>query len=126
MTLRYDATGLKPSVVGEARGVSDIDRNRLGPRLIEAHQAIRAAHERGRLGFIDCPLQDCGALLTWAAQKRAEGFRDQVVIGIGGSSLGSRALYEALAEDPEGEGSEKGLRTYYTENIDPVGVARLF
>lgn len=126
MTLRYDATGLKPSVVGEARGVSEIDRNRLGPRLIEAHQAIRTAHERGGLGFIDCPLQDVEAILTWAADKRAEGFRDQVVIGIGGSSLGSRALYEALAEDPQGEGSENGLRTYFTENIDPVGVARLF
>lgn len=126
MTLRYDATGLKPSVIGDARGVSDIDRSRLGTRLIQAHQAIRAAHERGALGFIDAPLQDCEQLCNWAAKKREQGFRDQVVIGIGGSSLGTRALYEALAEDPGGEGSAGGLRTYFTENIDPVGVARLF
>ncbi|AWV89337.1 glucose-6-phosphate isomerase [Bradymonas sediminis] len=127
MTLRYDATGLKPSVVGDARGVSDLDRSRLRPRLLKAHQAIRTAHERGELGFIDCPQKDPESILSWAAKKRAEGFREQVVIGIGGSSLGSRALYEALAEDPHaGEGSADGLRTHFTENIDPVGVARLF
>src|SRR5690554_7363658 len=126
MTLRYDATGLKPSVIGDARGVSDIDRSRLGTRLIQAHQSIRAAHERGALGFIDAPLQDCEQVGRWAAQKRGEGFRDQVVIGIGGSSLGTRALYEALAENPDSEGAAHGLGTFFFVYIEPVGVACLF
>lgn len=127
MTLRYDATGLNPTVVGDTRGVSSNDRSRLRDELLTAHKAIRAAHERGELGFIDSPLNDPKDLLGWAEEKRAEGFRDQVVIGIGGSSLGTRALYEALAEDaPASKQSAGGLRTYFTENIDPVGVARLF
>jgi glucose-6-phosphate isomerase len=130
MTLRYDASGLEPSVIGEARGVSEGNRSQLRPRLLKAHQRIRAAHERGELGFIDCPDYDPVELVAWAKDKRARGFREQVVIGIGGSSLGARAIYEAMdyeAMNDESPGSESsGLRTHFTENVDPVGVARLF
>lgn len=121
MTLRYDASGLSPSVIGEKMGVSDEQRNALESRLADALRGVKAAHERGELGFIDCPDFDPGEIESWAKQKRAQGFTDQVVIGIGGSSLGARAVYESMPGLPEG-----GLRTHFAENVDPVGAANLF
>lgn len=125
MTLRYDASGLELSAGAGARGVSGEDRARLRSRLTRAHQQVRAAHERGELGFFDCPARNTRELLEWAAQKRACGLREQVVIGIGGSSLGARALYESMDVLPDGSDGS-GLRTHFLENIDPVGAARLF
>jgi glucose-6-phosphate isomerase len=121
MTLRYDAAGLRPSVIGKELGVSDDQRADLRSRLDEALRGVKGAHERGELGFIDCPDIDTAPFTSWAKEKRKQGFTDQVVIGIGGSSLGARAVYESMAEVPE-----DGLRTHFAENVDPVGAARLF
>lgn len=125
MTLRYDPAGLNPEIVGDAGGVSQTDRARLKTRLIEAHQRVRVAHERGELGFIDCPAFNTGELLEWARQKRAQGFREQVIIAIGGSSLGARAIYESMNHRPGSEPAA-GLRAHFSENVDPVEFARLF
>ncbi|QDG54503.1 glucose-6-phosphate isomerase [Persicimonas caeni] len=121
MTLRYDASGLSPTIIGDKMSVSGEQRDALRARLEEALGNVKAAHERGELGFIDCPDFDAQEVQAWAADKRAQGFTDQVVIGIGGSSLGARAVYESMAELPDG-----GLRTHFAENVDPVGVANLF
>ncbi len=121
MTLRYDASGLKPSVIGDTLGVSDDARHQLDQRLGDALDGVLAAHERGELGFIDCPDEDASTYVDWADQKRRQGFTDQVVIGIGGSSLGARAVYESMAARPDA-----GLRTHFAENVDPVGAAQLF
>jgi glucose-6-phosphate isomerase len=121
MTLRYNAAGLRPSVIGNARGVSDDHRRELRARLEGALCGVKGAHERGELGFIDCPDIETDPITRWAKAKCAQGFSDQVVIGIGGSSLGARAVYESMSEIPQG-----GLRTHFAENVDPVGIARLF
>ncbi|MFW6054218.1 MAG: glucose-6-phosphate isomerase, partial [Persicimonas sp.] len=124
MTLSYDASGLQPSIAGEERGVSDEDRAQLAERLATALKDVMAANRRGELGFIDCPDIDPGPIVEWAEQKRAGDFTDQVVIGIGGSSLGARAIYESMSGSA-GRGQD-GLRTHFAENVDPVGVANLF
>lgn len=120
MTLRYDASGLDASVVGDDRAVTDDDRARLADDLQSAHRAVVEAAERGELGFVDCPDVDPGPIVEWAERKRGD-FTDQVVIGIGGSSLGARAVYETM--DAPGEG---GLRTHFAENVDPHATRALF
>ncbi|MFW5966567.1 MAG: glucose-6-phosphate isomerase [Persicimonas sp.] len=120
MTLRYDASGLEPSTVGKERAVTDEDRAQLADELRAAHRAIMEGVDEGRLGFVDCPDIDATPIVEWAERKR-DGYTDQVVIGIGGSSLGARAVYESMSAAEKG-----GLRTHFAENVDPVATRQLF
>lgn len=119
MTLRYDATGLDPDTIGDDRGVSPDDRHSLRSRLADALAAVEGLRERGEQGFLDCPDHDPSDLVGWAGQKR-RGMTDQVVIGIGGSSLGALAVLSTVRDD-----RLEGLRTHFAENVDPVEFSRL-
>ncbi|MBA2662951.1 MAG: glucose-6-phosphate isomerase [Bradymonadaceae bacterium] len=119
--LRYDATGLASETIGPELGISQSDRQALAPRLIAARQALQARFDSGELGFINSPDEEIEALIAWAQKKRDAGYTDQVVIGIGGSNLGTRAILEAA-----GANDCPGLRTHFAENIDPTTVKRLF
>jgi glucose-6-phosphate isomerase len=119
--LRYDGNGLTREIIGGALGISDEDLADLEPRLSAALQAIVMQHETGALGFLDSPMIDPAPIVDWARRRREDGFTDQVVIGIGGSSLGTRAILEAACDD-----DLAGLTTHFAENIDPRSVSRLF
>lgn len=107
----------------ESVGDQGIARNalaQLAPRLQTVHaQTI----ERMRGGF-DAPYaclnlhetmpRECAAIETEAAKLRA--FRDVIVIGIGGSNLGTMAVQQALAY---GGRSRGGPTLHYVDNIDP-------
>ena len=84
----------------------------LGHRLAEAHRALHTRVDSGELPFLrlheDHATRD--AVLSLAAAHRRR-FDDLVVLGIGGSSLGGRALLAALG------GS--GLRVHFPDNLDP-------
>ena len=73
----------------------------------------------GKLPFFDLPqvTADLRAMLEFAARDR-ERFDDVVVLGIGGSSLGPRALYQALPV-------AKGPRLHFPDNVDPEAFAAL-
>lgn len=118
--LRYDSTGLGNDAIGDEHGISAADRERLMPRLERALENLLKRRESGELGFIDCPDVDVRELVGWAQEKRRQGFTDQVVIGIGGSSLGTRAIIEAARA-----GEAPGLRMHFAENIDPTTVGQL-
>ncbi len=112
--LRYETTGL----YGEGLLEGDsFDRGEISL----AAERLQARFSSGELGFVNCPDIDPEAIEAWAATKLQEGWTDQVVIGIGGSSLGARAVLHAA--DPE---HLRGLRTHFAENLDPETVDRLF
>ena len=56
----------------------------------------------------------------------AERFSILLLIGIGGSALGPQLLYQALEGVPEKEKFLSGLDTYFIDNTDPEGMARIF
>ena len=56
----------------------------------------------------------------------AKRFSRLLLIGIGGSALGPQLLYQALEGIPEKEKSSSGLETYFIDNTDPEGMARIF
>jgi glucose-6-phosphate isomerase len=77
--------------------------------------------------FLDMPEQDISHILERARRDRAR-FTDLVVLGIGGSSLGTRAVYRALrrphthaALDAASDGGP-ALRLHFIENVDGVEV----
>jgi glucose-6-phosphate isomerase len=115
--LSFDATGL-------AGALSENDLARLeGPAraALDKTQGLRAA---GTIGFLDLPDDRATAK---AAMDFARGLDPQidtmVVLGIGGSSLGPRALYSALAPAfdplrPRAPGLPR--RLFFPDNVDPV------
>ncbi len=117
-TLTYDRSGLTSLAVGE-RGVSDASRASLSASLAAARSAVLDAHTRGDLGFLDLADLDPTPFTSWASTLDPD-LTDQVVIGIGGSTLGAFAILETAG--PSGAG---GLRTHFAENMDPVTFSAL-
>lgn len=111
MTVRLDANG----AMAEAIGPHGADRARidsLQPRLEQVGRALRARREAGEIGFYD--LHSPGPVLDdikgLAAELRSE-FDTLVVLGIGGSALGTRTLLNALPE--------ASRRVIVADNVDP-------
>lgn len=115
----------------------------LGPRsgfsgyLLEALRLpLEAARDRlgerrrsGGLPWMDLPTRDVGPVLEFAA--RTEGRYDNlVVLGIGGSALGTTALASALLHPFHNllPSAERGgrPRVFVVDNVDPDEIAGLF
>lgn len=78
---------------------------------------------KGTLGFWNLPReQDVLARVEKYVATVDPKITDVVVLGIGGSSLGGRALYEALGGPPE---LRTGRRLHFPDNSDPWRLAHL-
>lgn len=114
--------------LGEGRGVDPQD---LAPEgaLARAHRGALATLEtrrgNGELGFLRLPDDQDLLAQVKVACTRERGFpiRDLVVVGIGGSSLGPRALLEAVT--PAALTPEAPVRVHFLENADPDTLTRL-
>ncbi len=94
-----------------------VDRARFDQTFARAQRAaetIKARAKKGELGFWTLPDNTGAAAAGMAAEYRAK-FDRLVVLGIGGSSLGGRALRDALAP---------GGPVEFWENVDPVSFSR--
>jgi len=90
-------------------------------KLHDAHSKIQAAHEEilsdrqaDILGFYNLPEQDVTPILDFVANKAGK-FDTMLVLGIGGSALGNKALYSALKTERQ---LPRKLAVY--DNVDPI------
>lgn len=112
--------------VGDEDGVSDQALDALADRVRAAHERIAAEHAAGGQRWMDLP--DNTSLVQeidhFAAEHR-ERYRDFILIGIGGSSLGAIATIQALT-DPfrnlKPTGRRTGPRFFVLDNPDPEKV----
>lgn len=117
-------------------GLTKADFEGLLPTAIRAHRQIQTEREKGRMGFYE--LADPAAAI-WkqcrrvATQTWKKEFTDLVVLGIGGSALGARALQQALAPEtiPGSAASlktkpKKAQRVWFLDNVDPGTVLTTF
>jgi glucose-6-phosphate isomerase len=122
MSVRLDLTCLTDVGVGAA-GVSDADLTRLAPRAVAALDHTLGLRAAGTIGFLDLPDDEGVARAALAfAGGLAPSIENLVVLGIGGSSLGPRALYSALtpAYDPLRPRTAGGpRRLWFPDNSDP-------
>jgi len=82
--------------VGE-QGLSPQDLEDLAPRLAAVHEQLENDRRTGRLAFMDQPYQqEMLPGVQRVAKPLLEWCWDFVVLGIGGSALGARALHQAL------------------------------
>ncbi len=108
-------------VIG-AQGLSAKDTSALAARVARVHQRLVEQHEAGVLGFMDLPGQEQEVELVLEQATRMRSIADDlVVLGIGGSALGSTAVDMALkgalryAQAPGPE----GMRLFVADNSDP-------
>jgi glucose-6-phosphate isomerase len=122
------------NVMAPALGSGGIDPERLDGELAERFQRARARVDRqresGELGFLDLP-GDRGAVkaIREVADSFGQWFENLVVVGIGGSSLGARALTEALLgvhwNLRSDEERDHFPRLHFLENADPDSFTEL-
>jgi glucose-6-phosphate isomerase len=92
-----ETAGASAEILGSARGLAPRDLEEAAPRAERAVRALSDAREAGRAGFVDLPLRGDIALACAKEADRVAGLADTlVVVGMGGSALGARALVAAL------------------------------
>jgi glucose-6-phosphate isomerase len=96
MAVGLDFNYAMADFVGE-HGLTDADLAALQPRLEALHADLAARREDGRLGFFQLPYQtDILTDIKRVTKPLLEWCWELVVLGIGGSALGARALHQAL------------------------------
>src|SRR2546425_1239284 len=113
MTVRVDLNGLLAAAVG-AGGLAAEELAGLEPELARVRDQLAARRVAGTLAFAELPhrLDDARHVLDVAAGVGAD-VDTLVVLGIGGSALGARALVSALGEGPSRR------RVIVADSIDP-------
>ncbi|MCB5225025.1 MAG: glucose-6-phosphate isomerase [Candidatus Cloacimonadaceae bacterium] len=81
---------------------------------LQAHEEIQADRKADILGFYELPEYDVSPILDYVSSVDPH-FDSMVVLGIGGSALGNRALYSALKTE-----RELKRRLLVFDNVDPV------
>ncbi len=130
MPLVLDVTNcLSPHLGG--RGL-DPDRIRgpLSERFRRVHAEVEARRATGEMGFFDLPHDREGvARIREVADSFGQWFENVVVLGIGGSSLGTLTLRDALLGPLWNLGSDEERdhypRLFVLENPDPASVSDL-
>jgi glucose-6-phosphate isomerase len=107
-----------------ASGLTDTDLSELTPRLTSIDHDLAAARQSGQARFIELPYQtQIVKEIREAAKPLLEWCWDAVVLGLGGSGLGARALHQALRPPqhnkvPMARRNHK-LGLWVADNIDP-------
>jgi glucose-6-phosphate isomerase len=123
MKVSLDHNYAMAEFLGEG-GLKETDLKGLAPRLGAFHQDLAAQSESGRLGFMELPYQ--GQIvkeIRLVAKPLLDWCWDVVVLGIGGSALGARALHQALCH-PQHNKFPMARRQHrpglwVADNIDP-------
>lgn len=119
--LSLDVTGcFDPASGGVERGALDA----LAPAAKAAFEGFEARRRAGEVGFPDLPADAAAAEAAVALARELAGrFENLLVLGIGGSSLGGRAIVSALVHPfhnllpRERRGA---LRLFFPDNSDPA------
>ena len=130
MTIRLDFSHMMSDFIGGNKGITRGEINELIPRALAIASNIEAKRKAGEWGFFQLPYDieaaDKVLQLAGSFQGKSDDF---VVLGIGGSSLGSIALFHALRHPlhnllskPDRGGTP---RVFFLNNIDPITFSRV-
>ncbi|MFW6050836.1 MAG: glucose-6-phosphate isomerase [Myxococcota bacterium] len=121
LPLRIDyALAMAPGV-GEGRGLTDAQLDEAAPAVEAAVDGLLTRVRDGELGFFHLPRdrRPLEAVDRWVAGLDPA-IEDVLVLGIGGSSLGARAIHQALGGPPELARAAPGRRRlHFPDNSDP-------
>jgi glucose-6-phosphate isomerase len=112
------------------RGIAPHRLEAAAVRFRQAHEDVQRRRAAGELGFFDLPGQrDVLADIRSFADGIGQAFDTVVVLGIGGSALGTLALQQALLpprwNELDDEARDYFPRLYVLDNVDPATIAPL-
>ena len=125
--IQLDYTHVLADVIGPEHGVSERDIQALAEPSRAALAAVLARRDQD-LRWLDLPYQHAihDEILDYA-QSVAGRFKNVVVLGIGGSALGTIALQTALASPYHDLFPPEGLpRLFVLDNVDPDWIGEFF
>lgn len=130
MRIKIDFNLMMSARLGESIGLDDEDLERLRPPLQEVHEWIEEERSQNRLPFLTLPFENSTAVRVKAYRKQIKPWAENfVVLGIGGSALGAKALFSALCHpyfNLLSRTMRKGYpRLFVADNIDPDGFQAL-
>lgn len=121
--LQLDVNLATADQLGDA-GLKRAELDALVPQVKAAHQQLMAQRNEGKLPFFELPkdtqAKDAAVAL---ARELSRDFQDLLVLGIGGSSLGAKALFTALCHPHHNllpAERRKGMRLFFPDNADPA------
>jgi len=128
--LTIDFNNVLSTAVGKY-GIKEEWLKKLEPTVKDAIKAVQKTRGSEMTGWFDLPYEkdQIKRILASARRKRGK-YEDVVVLGIGGSALGTIALQSALLHPCHNlldRQQRKGApRLHILDNIDPVYIARFF
>ncbi|VAX17507.1 Glucose-6-phosphate isomerase [hydrothermal vent metagenome] len=118
-----DYTNVMAESVGPESGLTMEGFSALRPREKKIHKQLAKRRKSGDLPFFDLPYKTADAKkLVTAAKRLRKDFSTIVVLGIGGSALGTTALFNALCHSRHNSlpaSKRNGMRLFVEDNIDP-------
>jgi glucose-6-phosphate isomerase len=127
--VELDYNNVMADVLASNKGITAKQFNEAKTRMAEIHKELMQRRKDGELPFYDLPFQTQTLKsirrMAEGIRKRAENF---VVFGIGGSALGTQALFTALSPQNHNllESSKRRFpRLFVADNADPETIATL-
>src|ERR687887_822117 len=112
-----------------AAGLRKQELEALAPKIKSAHQKLVSERRAGRLPFFDLPGDAAAADAARAlARELAKDHENLLVLGIGGSSLGGKAVFTALCHPLHNlldRDRRQGMRLFFPDNSDPATFSAL-
>ena len=130
MPIKLDFNNMLAPRVGDGRGIDPARLESFAERFREIQADVDARREDGRLGFYALPYAtDVVTEIERFAEGGGQAFSNVVILGIGGSALGTIALRTALLDpfwnELDDEGRDFYPRLYVVDNPDPSTFAAL-
>ncbi len=128
--ITYDYHGVLSDFIGKEHGLSRDEIISYQSRVNAGHQRLVGERKRGGIGFFELPYREAEAReIKEKAQEIRQGIENCLVLGIGGSSLGGKALRDAI-KTPLYNLMPRKMREgtphlFFAENIDPETISRL-
>jgi glucose-6-phosphate isomerase len=116
MDIRFDFSLVLEKNLRSGDGLTARDLRKWLRGAEKAALAVARRHAEGKIGFPDLPFleKEARALSRDAARMRKR-FTHMLVLGIGGSALGTKAVLEGIG----GRRAGKGLALTVADNVDP-------
>ena len=99
--------------------------NKAKEKIKKTFSSMKKERSSGKIGYYNLPDEGFSLIEKIEKFKKSNEYlkegsiRDIVVIGIGGSSLGTKAVYELLKDQ-----TKTKKRLYFLENVDPLDITR--
>ncbi|MDZ7673260.1 MAG: glucose-6-phosphate isomerase [Halanaerobiales bacterium] len=120
MRVKLDVNNMFEEFIGKKHGIKPKEVDEMIEEINKADKNIKKQYKEGKLGFIDLPDKQDEVVeeIKDYADKNKDQFDNFVILGIGGSALGSIALQTALNDSYHNE-KESKPNIYVPDNVDP-------